>query len=63
MAEEAEDLVMLISQKQVTMMKLKVDLDCAKCYKKVKKVLCKFPRELLLSFSLIFFCVDYWFLI
>jgi hypothetical protein len=49
--EEAEDLVMLISEKQVTMMKLKVDLDCAKCYKKVKKVLCKFPRELLLSFS------------
>ena len=29
------------------MMKLKVDLECAKCYKKVKKVLCKFPRELL----------------
>ena len=32
------------------MMKLKVDLDCAKCYKKVKKVLCKFPREFLLPF-------------
>ncbi|KAF2544571.1 hypothetical protein F2Q68_00030518 [Brassica cretica] len=26
------------------MMKLKVDLDCAKCYKKVKKVLCKIPQ-------------------
>ena len=32
------------------MMKLKVDLDCAKCYKKVKKVLYKFPRELLSFF-------------
>ncbi|KAF3488455.1 hypothetical protein F2Q69_00056782 [Brassica cretica] len=31
-------------KKQVTMMKLKVDLECAKCYKKVKKVLCKFPQ-------------------
>ncbi|KAF8048365.1 hypothetical protein N665_2549s0003 [Sinapis alba] len=29
---------------KVTMMKLKVDLDCAKCYKKVKKVLCKIPQ-------------------
>ncbi|KAH0942266.1 hypothetical protein HID58_001903 [Brassica napus] len=37
--------LMSISIKQVTMMKLKVDLDCAKCYKKVKKVLYKFPRE------------------
>lgn len=53
--EEAEDVVMLISQKQVTMMKLKVDLDCAKCYKKVKKVLCKFPREFT-SLSLFYFC-------
>lgn len=26
-------------------MKLKVDLECHKCYKKVKKVLSKFPRE------------------
>ncbi|CAF2150827.1 unnamed protein product [Brassica rapa] len=31
-------------KKKVTMMKLKVDLDCAKCYKKVKKVLYKFPQ-------------------
>ncbi|CAF2072968.1 unnamed protein product [Brassica napus] len=31
-------------KKKVTMMKLKVDLDCAKCYKKVKKVLCKIPQ-------------------
>ncbi|KAH0942265.1 hypothetical protein HID58_001902 [Brassica napus] len=36
--------LMSISEKQVTMMKLKVDLDCAKCYKKVKKVLCKIPQ-------------------
>ncbi|KAL0688921.1 hypothetical protein Bca4012_088598 [Brassica carinata] len=46
--EKAEPLrqnLMSISEKQVTMMKLKVDLDCAKCYKKVKKVLCKIPRE------------------
>ncbi|KFK26549.1 hypothetical protein AALP_AA8G263000 [Arabis alpina] len=31
-------------KEKVTMMKLKVDLDCSKCYKKVKKVLCKFPQ-------------------
>ncbi|CAN8231825.1 unnamed protein product [Cochlearia groenlandica] len=31
-------------KEKVTMMKLKVDLDCTKCYKKVKKVLCKFPQ-------------------
>nr|VDD50208.1 unnamed protein product [Brassica oleracea] len=35
---------MSISIKQITMIKLKVDLDCAKCYKKVKKVLCKIPQ-------------------
>ncbi|KFK34181.1 hypothetical protein AALP_AA5G111100 [Arabis alpina] len=29
---------------KVTMMKLKVDLDCPKCYKKVKKALRKFPQ-------------------
>ncbi|KFK35881.1 hypothetical protein AALP_AA4G048900 [Arabis alpina] len=29
---------------KVTMMKLKVDLDCSKCYKKVKKALRKFPQ-------------------
>ncbi|KAL1346549.1 hypothetical protein AAHE18_08G196200 [Arachis hypogaea] len=28
----------------VTVMKLKVDLECHKCYKKVKKVLAKFPQ-------------------
>ena len=26
-------------------MKLKVDLECHKCYKKVKKVLAKFPQK------------------
>ncbi|KAJ7974078.1 pollen-specific leucine-rich repeat extensin-like protein 1 isoform X1 [Quillaja saponaria] len=31
---------------KVTVMTLKVDLQCEKCYKKVKKVLCKFPREI-----------------
>ncbi|CAH8316703.1 unnamed protein product [Eruca vesicaria subsp. sativa] len=31
-------------KEKVTMMKLKVDLDCAKCYKKVKKVLSKIPQ-------------------
>ncbi|XP_028801977.1 leucine-rich repeat extensin-like protein 3 isoform X3 [Neltuma alba] len=29
---------------KVTIMRLKVDLHCEKCYKKVKKVLCKFPQ-------------------
>ncbi|KAK4263511.1 hypothetical protein QN277_028910 [Acacia crassicarpa] len=29
---------------KVTTMILKVDLQCEKCYKKVKKVLCKFPQ-------------------
>ncbi|KAK4259140.1 hypothetical protein QN277_005506 [Acacia crassicarpa] len=29
---------------KVTIMKLKVDLQCSKCTKKVKKVLCKFPQ-------------------
>ncbi|KAM5588927.1 hypothetical protein ABKV19_007073 [Rosa sericea] len=29
---------------QVTIMILKVDLQCEKCYRKVKKVLCKFPQ-------------------
>ncbi|KAI9124844.1 hypothetical protein K1719_004171 [Acacia pycnantha] len=29
---------------KVTIMRLKVDLQCEKCYKKVKKVLCKFPQ-------------------
>ncbi|KAI9124800.1 hypothetical protein K1719_004127 [Acacia pycnantha] len=29
---------------KVTKMRLNVDLQCEKCYKKVKKVLCKFPQ-------------------
>ena len=31
-------------KEKVTIMVLKVDLQCHKCYKKVKKVLCKFPQ-------------------
>ncbi|XVF28056.1 hypothetical protein REPUB_Repub14bG0162700 [Reevesia pubescens] len=31
-------------EKKVTIMVLKVDLECSRCYKKVKKVLCKFPQ-------------------
>ncbi|CAA7048458.1 unnamed protein product [Microthlaspi erraticum] len=31
---------------KVTMMMLKVDLNCSKCYKKVKKALRKFPQEI-----------------
>ncbi|KAB2637628.1 pollen-specific leucine-rich repeat extensin-like protein 1 [Pyrus ussuriensis x Pyrus communis] len=31
-------------KEKVTTMVLKVDLGCHKCYKKVKKVLCKFPQ-------------------
>ncbi|KAL2339279.1 hypothetical protein Fmac_013725 [Flemingia macrophylla] len=29
---------------KVTIMRLKVDLQCPKCYEKVKKLLCKFPQ-------------------
>ncbi|KAL3519272.1 hypothetical protein ACH5RR_017421 [Cinchona calisaya] len=29
---------------KVTLMRLKVDLQCSSCYKKVKKILCKFPQ-------------------
>ncbi|CDP04524.1 unnamed protein product [Coffea canephora] len=29
---------------KVTTMRLKVDLQCPCCYKKVKKILCKFPQ-------------------
>lgn len=32
-------------------MKLKVDLECGKCYKKVKKVLAKYPREFITTYS------------
>ncbi|KAM1009034.1 hypothetical protein ACFX2A_005513 [Malus domestica] len=31
-------------KEKVTIMVLKVDLQCHKCYKKIKKVLCKFPQ-------------------
>ncbi|KAH9625253.1 hypothetical protein KSS87_022163 [Heliosperma pusillum] len=30
--------------RKVTIMILKVDLQCSQCYKKVKKILCKFPQ-------------------
>ncbi|MCH96183.1 proline-rich protein, partial [Trifolium medium] len=30
-------------EQKVAIMKLKADLQCRKCYKKVKKVLCKYP--------------------
>ncbi|CAL9218476.1 unnamed protein product [Arabidopsis halleri] len=33
-----------MAEKVVAMMKLKVDLNCSKCYKKVKKALGKFPQ-------------------
>ncbi|XP_062001310.1 protein PYRICULARIA ORYZAE RESISTANCE 21-like [Rosa rugosa] len=33
-----------MGEKKVTIMILKVDLQCEKCYRKVKKVLCKFPQ-------------------
>ncbi|KAI9187211.1 hypothetical protein LWI28_025572 [Acer negundo] len=34
----------MAEKKRVTLMLLKVDLQCSKCYKKVKKILCKFPQ-------------------
>ncbi|BFG27297.1 hypothetical protein CerSpe_135710 [Prunus speciosa] len=34
----------MAEKEKVTIMVLKVDLQCHKCYKKVKKVLCKFPQ-------------------
>lgn len=38
-------------------MVLKVDLKCRRCYKKVKKILCKIPREFLfLSLFSVFLC-------
>ncbi|XP_062000739.1 protein PYRICULARIA ORYZAE RESISTANCE 21-like [Rosa rugosa] len=33
-----------MGENKVTIMILKVDLQCEKCYRKVKKVLCKFPQ-------------------
>ncbi|KAJ4704095.1 pollen-specific leucine-rich repeat extensin-like protein 1 isoform X1 [Melia azedarach] len=38
------ELAAAMGEKKVTVMVLKVDLQCSKCYKKVKKVLCKFPQ-------------------
>ncbi|KAK3218778.1 hypothetical protein Dsin_012748 [Dipteronia sinensis] len=34
----------MAEKKKVTLMLLKVDLECSKCYKKVKKILCQFPQ-------------------
>ncbi|KAK3221413.1 hypothetical protein Dsin_008438 [Dipteronia sinensis] len=34
----------MAEKKKVTRMLLKVDLQCSKCYKKVKKILCQFPQ-------------------
>ncbi|XP_038710821.1 protein PYRICULARIA ORYZAE RESISTANCE 21 isoform X3 [Tripterygium wilfordii] len=33
-----------MAEPNVTTMVIKVDLQCEKCYKKIKKVLCKFPQ-------------------
>ncbi|KAL5560149.1 hypothetical protein UlMin_036360 [Ulmus minor] len=33
-----------MADQKVTIMVLKVDLQCCRCYKKIKKVLCKFPQ-------------------
>ncbi|XP_038691978.1 protein PYRICULARIA ORYZAE RESISTANCE 21-like isoform X2 [Tripterygium wilfordii] len=33
-----------MAEPNVTTMVIKVDLQCEKCYKKIKKVLCKFPE-------------------
>ncbi|XP_044462242.1 protein PYRICULARIA ORYZAE RESISTANCE 21-like isoform X2 [Mangifera indica] len=33
-----------MGEKKVVTMVLKVDLQCEKCYRKVKKVLCSFPQ-------------------
>lgn len=46
----------MIHKQVVVMMKLKVDLNCYKCYKKVKKALSKFPREF---FTLILFSAQF----
>ncbi|GMN36629.1 hypothetical protein TIFTF001_006168 [Ficus carica] len=35
----------MVDKKVSTIMVLKVDLQCCRCYKKVKKILCKFPRN------------------
>ncbi|KAK4744250.1 hypothetical protein SAY87_010562 [Trapa incisa] len=33
-----------MAEKKVTKMLIKVDLQCEKCYRKIKKVLCRFPQ-------------------
>uniref|UniRef100_A0A5B6ZJ16 Uncharacterized protein n=1 Tax=Davidia involucrata TaxID=16924 RepID=A0A5B6ZJ16_DAVIN len=33
-----------MADQKVTIMVLKVDLQCSTCYKKIKKILCKFPQ-------------------
>ncbi|KAL5575830.1 hypothetical protein UlMin_017529 [Ulmus minor] len=33
-----------MADQKVTIMVLKVDLQCSRCYKKIKRVLCKFPQ-------------------
>ncbi|KAI9199924.1 hypothetical protein LWI28_000398 [Acer negundo] len=40
----SKDAAMAEKTKKVTIMVLKVDLECSKCYKKVKRILCKFPQ-------------------
>nr|XP_027119006.1 protein PYRICULARIA ORYZAE RESISTANCE 21-like isoform X1 [Coffea arabica] len=40
----ARSLSHISQRKLVTVMRLKVDLQCPSCYKKVKKILCKFPQ-------------------
>ncbi|KAK3231081.1 hypothetical protein Dsin_002962 [Dipteronia sinensis] len=40
----SKDTVMAEKTKKVTIMLLKVDLECSKCYNKVKRILCKFPQ-------------------
>jgi len=34
-----------MADQKVTIMVLKVDLQCPSCFKKIKKILAKFPRE------------------
>ncbi|CAK7323312.1 unnamed protein product [Dovyalis caffra] len=40
-----------MAEKQVTTLVIKVDLECEKCQRKIKKVLCKIPREFLIPSS------------
>ncbi|KAK0601347.1 hypothetical protein LWI29_023387 [Acer saccharum] len=40
----SKDTAMAEKTKKVREMFLKVDLECYKCYKKVKRILCKFPQ-------------------